>query len=189
MGTCVLNATRLVEGQDDDRIPPILVTKTQVKEEDKSIAFSLLDKTQLCGKECYTTQIRGVFVCIHDNFRDATTAAKQMKLGEDEEDTLESLASGSLNFLQLSVDGSVGQIIHQLCEMRRRRIEAALEDFEKHGVREFFPPEDRRGLRSLARGETGVVFACKMLFVKPVTALPLCCANQPIRLVNQLGIF
>ena len=91
-------------------------------------------------------------MCTYNDFKGATTAAKEMKLGAEEEKTLENLTSGSLNFLQLSIDESVGQIINQLCEMRRRRIEAALEDFEKHGVREFFPPQDRSGLRSLARG-------------------------------------
>jgi hypothetical protein len=108
-----------------------------------------------------------------------------MELGNQDGNALENLPSGSLSFLQISIDGSVSQIIHQLCEIRRKRIEAALEDFEKHGIREFFPPEDRSGLRSLARGETGIVFSCKTLYVKPVTALPLCCANQPVRLIGE----
>ena len=185
MGSCVLNATKPGENQDGDHIPPILITKTQVGGKSKSIAYSLLHQTELCGEICYSTQTRGVFACVHDTFRNATSAAKNMKLGNQNENTLENLPSGSLNFLQISIDGSVSQIIHQLCEMRRKRIEAALSDFEKHGVREFFPPEDRSGLRSLTRGETGVIFSCKTLYVKPVTALPLCCANQPVRLIGE----
>ena len=183
-GSCVLNATKLEEDQHDT-IPPILTTKLEVGAEAKSIAYSLMNRVQLCGEECHTTQIRGMYVCTYSDFKKANRAAKDMKLGVQEEKTLENLASGSLNFMQLSVDKSVGQIINQLCEMKRRRIETALEDFEKHGVREFFPPQDRSGLRALSRGETGIIFACKTLYVKPVTALPLCCANQPIRLIGE----
>ena len=186
VGTCVLNATRSEEDQDqEDRVPPILTTKLQIGGEVKSIAYSLMDRVQLCGEECHTTQTRGVYVCTYNDFKGATTAAKDMELGSEEEKTLENLASGSLNFLQLSIDKSIGQVINQLCEMRRRRTEAALEDFEKHGVREFFPPQDRSGLRALSRGETGVIFACKTLYVRPVSALPLCCANQPVRLIGE----
>ena len=61
VGTCVLNATKSEEDQDD-RIPPILTTKSQIGGEVKSNAYSLMDRVQLCGEECHTTQTRGVYV-------------------------------------------------------------------------------------------------------------------------------
>ena len=41
-------------------------------------------------------------------------------------------------------------------------------------------------VRAVSRGETGVIFACKTLYVRPVSAHPLCCQNQPVRLLGEL---
>lgn len=83
-GNCVLNATKSEEDQDDT-IPPILTTKLEIGGEVKSIAYSLMDRVQLCGEECHTTQIRGVYVCTYNDFKGANTAAKEMRLGAEEE--------------------------------------------------------------------------------------------------------
>ena len=64
-------------------------------------------------------------------------------------------------------------------------MEATLDNFERKAVREFFKPEDRSGLRALSRGEAGVILSCRTLYFRPVSVLPLCCSNLPVRLIGE----
>mgnify|MGYP001386411849 CR=1 FL=1 len=166
-GECVLRATQPAEEDDEnDSIPSILTANLKIKGESKSIAVSLLKKVNIGGINCFSTQTQSIFMCNKNTLKESIDDINTMDLGEQNKDVLTELSSNSINFIQLSVDQSIGQVVNKICQLQKQQMELALNNFERTAVTTFFQTKDRPGLRALSSREETDFYVCNVLVLR-----------------------
>ena len=150
----------------------------QYTRDGESVAITLNQNTNSCGRKLYRTGIPGVHVMLLDD-TEGFLNNKRLKLVEMEDDILfEAELRGAMNSVELSTDELYMDINFRVCELAGQNIITSQALLKEN--MEVFRDRKGRTLSTHVQGEAVTLYKCQVTMVRVRRNEQRCCQELPI---------